>query len=683
MADSIVISPEVRLGRLERELQRMVNQARKASGETERSFNSIQQGANVGERSLKRTGFAVGNLSAQLNDIGVSLAGGQSPFQVMLQQGTQLNQIFQQTGSNAATFFGLMKQSVIGLINPFSLATFAAIGLGGAVLQYFGRATEDINMADEALKNHAEVIKTLKEAYGEALKGVEEYARESDAIMRQIAERDIANLTQTLMSEIRTVISSIGSLVDADAFGGARAFRQTEVFAQMQAAITSLQASVASGEPDIRSFREAIVALREIDPSNQAIVDLVNNILTLTDAGMDVQGALDVATGAISAVGSVAAGQIESVNALTAALNALANIAVPALSSADQISRNMREGLRNAQSEEDRRRVLAQTAAARERLANQSLPGGGAIPTPERKPVLLGIPLPKASGGGRSRSGGGGGVSDADAFAERLETMQQRVEAMKAETAALSQLNPLQNDYGRTLTFVKTQQELLAEAKKRDIELTPEQIAAIDNMAASMADASAAAAQLAEKQRDIRQSAEEFNNFQKDVMKGFITDLRNGVDETEALGNALGKITDRLIDIALNNVFNNSGGGGILGMLFGGGGGGGFGAQWNFAKAGGIGLYANGTANTGGSRGQAMGIVHGQEAVIPLPSGGKVPVDMRGATMGQTQPIRLIVEAQEGEMFKPVVRAESRNVSLQVVKGYNKAEETRRRNGGN
>lgn len=41
--------------------------------------------------------------------------------------------------------------------------------------------------------------------------------------------------------------------------------------------------------------------------------------------------------------------------------------------------------------------------------------------------------------------------------------------------------------------------------------------------------------------------------------------------------------------------------------------------------------FASGTANTGGRRGEPRGIVHGQEAVIPLPDGGRVPVALSGA----------------------------------------------------
>lgn len=43
--------------------------------------------------------------------------------------------------------------------------------------------------------------------------------------------------------------------------------------------------------------------------------------------------------------------------------------------------------------------------------------------------------------------------------------------------------------------------------------------------------------------------------------------------------------------------------------------------------------YSRGTPNTGGQRGVPAGIVHGQEAVIPLPSGGKVPVQLQGGTV--------------------------------------------------
>ncbi len=46
--------------------------------------------------------------------------------------------------------------------------------------------------------------------------------------------------------------------------------------------------------------------------------------------------------------------------------------------------------------------------------------------------------------------------------------------------------------------------------------------------------------------------------------------------------------------------------------------------------------FAMGTANTGGSRGEVRGVVHGQEAVVPLPNGGKIPVQISGASTQRT-----------------------------------------------
>ena len=56
-----------------------------------------------------------------------------------------------------------------------------------------------------------------------------------------------------------------------------------------------------------------------------------------------------------------------------------------------------------------------------------------------------------------------------------------------------------------------------------------------------------------------------------------------------------------------------------------------------YASAGGFAAmlgYSSGTANTGGTRDEPRGVVHGQEAVIPLPSGSRVPVMVQGASSG-------------------------------------------------
>lgn len=81
--------------------------------------------------------------------------------------------------------------------------------------------------------------------------------------------------------------------------------------------------------------------------------------------------------------------------------------------------------------------------------------------------------------------------------------------------------------------------------------------------------------------------------------------------------------------------------------------------------------FSSGTANTGGQRGQPRGIVHGQEAVIPLPNGGKVPVQMQGggAPAGGSSVLEVRLSAElVGQILK-----ESEGQSVRIAQETTKA----------
>lgn len=94
------------------------------------------------EGGLQRTGVSAAQTAAalrlvpaQFTDIATSLAGGQSPLTVLLQQGGQLKDSFGGIGPAARALGGY----VAGLINPFTLAAGAVGALGVA---YFKGASE-------------------------------------------------------------------------------------------------------------------------------------------------------------------------------------------------------------------------------------------------------------------------------------------------------------------------------------------------------------------------------------------------------------------------------------------------------------------------------------------------------------------------------------------------------------
>lgn len=143
--------------------------------------------------------------------------------------------------------------------------------------------------------------------------------------------------------------------------------------------------------------------------------------------------------------------------------------------------------------------------------------------------------------------------------------IQKRVDMLNAQYAAQAKLNPLVNDYGFAVEKARIQQQLLSDAQKAGVSITPELAASIDALATNYAKASSAGDQLKASQEQIKKSAEAFRDLGRDAVGGFISDLRSGKSAAEALANALNKVVDKLIDVGLNAVFSGGGLGGLLG----------------------------------------------------------------------------------------------------------------------
>lgn len=175
---------------------------------------------------------------------------------------------------------------------------------------------------------------------------------------------------------------------------------------------------------------------------------------------------------------------------------------------------------------------------------------------------------------------------------------------------------------------------LLADAKRSNINLTPQQTQELSGLAQAMAAA----------QESTRRLREAFD-FAKDTTKGFFTDLMQGIRSGEGLWqsfanaalSALDKITQKLLDMALDEVIN-----GFLRSLLGGIGGGlNLGGRGFFPPAPSVGLYAKGTnsAKRGlaivGEEGPELVRFRGGEQVIPNhelgnlgSGGGRIAVDV-------------------------------------------------------
>ena len=263
-------------------------------------------------------------------------------------------------------------------------------------------------------------------------------------------------------------------------------------------------------------------------------------------------------------------------------------------------------------------------------------------------------------------------------YQQEIRSIQEQTASLNAERDALAQLNPLVDDNGYAVEKAQAKQKLLNAAKREHLTLTPELTAEIERESESLAKSVAAKNQVIATQEKLKKSIEETKDIAKDFSRTLTDGLINNKKFVDALGDAFLRLGQRFADsdisTAIDNVFKlrttntaSNSGSNLFSSLFGG-------------LFGGKG-FASGTANTGGMRGEPIGIVHGQEAVIPLPNGGKVPVQIfTGRQETQTKPrlsepaqrVNLSVHVAPSDMFDVHVREIAQQVSQQNIREYHK-----------
>lgn len=223
--------------------------------------------------------------------------------------------------------------------------------------------------------------------------------------------------------------------------------------------------------------------------------------------------------------------------------------------------------------------------------------------------------------------GGGRTVDDAIAYANKRAGNTRRAAGnfTPAEEAATAKAKSYQDLVAGSVEYIASQdaeakaigktafeaaklqhaQDLLNQASQAGLEITPALKAQIDQLATGMANAEIAASGLATANKMSVERLDEFRDGARDVLGGFISDLKEGKSASEALGNALASIGDKLLDSGINSLIDGllgksgTSGGGLFGSLF---------SAFGFASGGYTGS---------GSRNTPAGIVHKGEYVVP------------------------------------------------------------------
>lgn len=498
---------ELRLNDAEKRLAKFQSTVDKSMAGVEGRFSKANDNiAKTFERSTSRITQSAGaqraavqNLSFQLNDIATSLAGGASPFTVMAQQGSQVAQVFQGSGGVIGAVQTL-GGAFAQMVNPVSLATFAIIGLGGAAVQYFASMLSEGDKSEATLKEQADLIRAVAAEWGEAVPALQAYVAELD---RAKNSSDLIKASDTLASEQWDVAREQVSNLNVDLASLVQDLRlagaEDETIMKLQTAWNAVSGSVKDG-------KENTAAMQEVQDSLAAAIQ---------QTGIP---ALDGFASAFSSLAGTIAGAArqaavfrqEAIDALTVGKNG------PKLGTLSPLF-------------SDNGKLYTQ---------DQFEPGGE-VPTPGSNPARDLSVTRDDIYGKPTKSGGGGRKSAAEREADAVKKL---IEQLEFEQQTLGQTD---------------QQRAVSNAlRKAGSAATDEQKAHITELVLAIQNEKTALAQ-------NKQAMQELQNVGKDLLGGFINDLRQGKSATEALSGVLDKLVDKMLDASLDSLFSGAFGGTI------------------------------------------------------------------------------------------------------------------------
>ncbi|TPN44462.1 phage tail tape-measure protein [Mesorhizobium sp. B1-1-4] len=590
-AQAVVAASDNAAGALTREAAA----ARQASS----ALNGHARGVNDNAR---RMSGSMSGLAAQFQDIGVTAAAGMSPAIIGLQQGAQIAGQMEMAMAGGASAVSVLGNAFKSLLSP---VTFVAIGLttlAAAGLQMVNWP----KAAASALNSLASILQTIAPyAIGAAA-----------ALALLYAPAIFAGIT-ALSEAILGVTARLAGLAIGFALANPAA-----------AFVIGITAAVAAAN----IFRDELTQIFGVDIVGAA-KDAVNWVIGAFVGGFQaikaVWGQLPAALGDIvySTAQTVVTGIESMVQSAVGALNDLTNKAALALA---KVGHPLNPEAYNSliiPPVSFKAPTNPYAGAATGALGSVKDAFSGAMGTD-----YVGTGMDVIAKGASAASGklkelaewlgkvdekkrkSHGGKTDAEKYSDIVDGANRRIASLQAEYVALGM-----TDMAAAKLAYET--DLLNEAQRKGITLSATQKAELSGLADRMA-----ALEIATK------NAKEAIAFAKDITKGFVDDLRSGLEQGkgfwESFGNAalnvLDKIADKLLNDVLDAIFkvssaSSSSGGGfwsILGGLFGLGGGG----LGVFPGGGSVnstgGLWADGGYTGAGGKYEPAGVVHKGEYVF-------------------------------------------------------------------
>ena len=683
------------------------------------AVSSMQSGAK---------GFQTANIAAQFQDIAVTTAMGMSPVQIALQQGTQLSAVFNEMGKGKAVIQGI-GAAFASIVSPVSLVTIGVIAAGAALLQYITSAG-DIKTADDLLKQHEAIIKSLGPAYDAVVQKQQRYINQSKELTNLQLRALIDERQKLLLKEAQNTISEMAKSEGLSLLGSK--------FSGAADAIARFQQTVQNGKPQVSAFREEVTRLEQ---SGAITSEIANTLINATNKAHDAEQAMGQMSTKVDEAAFAAAKFADGLSKVSSkkardelqqlfdktvqgdgrfrdlidAINRLSGT-VPDLSAhrneliklaeAALTARAAVDGFAKSTPKGDRNQGLSDVSFNNRFGANDDI-----VNKLESQKKEL-EKKPKKSDTERQA------IRDANAYRDLVKSARDRIDQLKLEEqltgktgvaaeAMRMKLDLLQKaqDKGRTVSagqrieieklateYGKAAEKVSALALAEELRFerdqmfrSPAEQRVQSTLRSAGIDPEGDYGQMLAGQIRLNEKLAEAKDLTLDFAQGFTQDLMNGVSAMDALANAAGRLGQQLISIAanalINDLFKNLLGTGLGGLSGGGS------DPWSglripgFAK--GTNSAPGGLAMVGENGPELLNIPKGAQ-VIPNDilrsmsnrsiSGPRVPSIPQGGAANQnvrvTSDVRVSVD-DNGNM-RAFVRSQAAEVSEAQITGYDR-----------
>lgn len=196
---------------------------------TERRLQGVLQSTT---NEVRTSGFAVGNLAAQFQDVAVTAQMGMDPIMIALQQGTQISAALGQAGAGGA--LKTLGAALMSVISPLSLVTIGITAAAAIAIQFatsLFSSSEEVKTLDDRIgdfdstlsdlngniiKNESS-IDSLRDKYGEVTGDIKGYISTLQELNRLELKKQFEGIASETVEAFEDEISTFFTNVDFSA----------------------------------------------------------------------------------------------------------------------------------------------------------------------------------------------------------------------------------------------------------------------------------------------------------------------------------------------------------------------------------------------------------------------------------------------------------------------------------